>query len=54
MRKSIGYIGRKTVLSVPSFKKTMPRGEKLPGMSKGMLDPTGHGFIDEATTGLEG
>jgi len=23
-------------------------------MPQGMLDPTGHGFIDESTTGLEG
>ena len=46
-------VSKRTVLSVPTFKKTMPRGSKLPGMSSGMIDPTGHGFIDEASLGLE-
>ena len=51
---NLSLITKKTVVNVPSFKKTMPRGAKIPGMSSGMVDPTGHGFIDESTTGLEG
>ena len=50
----LSQVTRKTVLNVPSFKKTMPRGARLPGMPRGMLDPSGHSFIDEAATGLEG
>ena len=51
----LSQVGRKTVVSVPSFQKTMPRGAKFPGMPpQGMIDPTGHGFVDESTTGLEG
>ena len=32
----------------------MPRKAHFHGINAGMLDPTGHGMIDEATKGLEG
>ena len=51
---NLSLVSKKTVVSVPSFKKTMPRGAKLTGMSRGIIDPTGHSYIDESATGLEG
>ena len=47
-------VKRKAVLGIPNFKKQMPRSTLLPGQSMGMIDPSGHGFIDESRRGLEG
>ena len=45
---------RKHVLSVPNFRKQLPRKQKIHGIPDGMYDATGHGFVDETNTGLEG
>lgn len=47
-------VKRRAVLGIQEFKKQMPRKSMLPGQSMGMLDPSGHGFIEESQRGLEG
>ena len=50
----VDFVKRRTQVGYTDFKKQMPRRALMPGVIAGMLDPTGHGFIDESMTGLEG
>ena len=51
---NIASVAKKTVTSVPNFRKSMPRKHILADLPGGARDPTGHSFVDEANTGLEG
>ena len=51
---SFERVMRKTVTNIPVFKKQIGRRTLIPGVSLGMIDPTGHGFVDESSLGLEG
>ena len=51
---NLDSVRSKTILSVPNLHKQVPRKTFMPGMSMGMIDPTGFGFIEESHRGLEG
>ena len=51
---NIALVSKKTVTSVPNFRKSMPRKNLLADLPGGARDPTGHSFVDDASTGLEG
>ena len=52
VNKEVGM--KRTIIGVPSFKTQMPRKNIIHGIPSCALDPTGHGFVDDATIGLEG
>ena len=44
----------KTCLGVPNFRSYPPRKTYVGGVNMGMIDPTGHAFIEESQRGFEG